>query len=450
MDDMGWKDIGCCGSTTTPTPNIDRLAKEGLRFTQAYAACPVCSPTRISIQTGKYPARLGLTDFLKGKKSPPDASVLTADYTDQMELSECTIAEALKTVGYATGYIGKWHLGPQGHWPEQQGYDVNIGGTNAGGPKSYFWPQWKSGVPIEGRSEGEYLTDRLSEEACSFIQSHRHSPFFLQLSHYAVHIPLMAKDDKAANYENSFKDRAVTPGTLTNAVYSAMIESVDEGVGRIMETLHQLNIEENTLIIFTSDNGGLAVLEGKHTPATTNWPLREGKGYLYEGGIRVPLLMRWPSRIAPGSVCNEQVCSIDYFSTFCDICRLDCSKMVIRGSLDGISIVRLLNNPAAHLPERPLFWHYPHFANQGGRPGGVVRLGDWKLIEFFEDGHLELYNLKDDVCETTNLADAEHNRAITMRDMLRAWRRSVNANMPKPNPAWKPAPGLTQRPITEL
>jgi arylsulfatase A len=450
MDDMGWRDVGCTGSTVTPTPNIDRIAHEGIRFTQAYAACPVCSPTRISIQTGKYPARLRLTDWLKGTRSPVDSPVLTADYADQMELEELTIAEALKSAGYATGYIGKWHLGPEGFWPEQQGYDVNIGGTNAGGPRSYFWPRWKENVPVEGKVDGEYLTDRLSEEACSFIRSHKDGPFYLQLGHYAVHIPLMAKDDLTTSFAADFEGRPLRDREHMNAIYSAMIQSVDEGVGKILDTLRETGLDENTLVIFTSDNGGLSSNEAKNTPATSNWPLRKGKGHLYEGGLCVPLLMRWPARIDAGSACSQPICSIDYFSTICDVCGVNVASLPVVKPLDGVNFSSLLWNPTLPLAPRPLFWHYPHFANQGGRPGGVIREGDWKLIEYFDDGAIELYNLKYDNGETHNLARLEYGRAITMRDALHEWRRSVNANMPKPNPAWKPAPGTTQRPITEL
>ncbi|MBX7254951.1 MAG: sulfatase [Candidatus Hydrogenedentes bacterium] len=437
IDDLGYADVGCFGSTFHETPNIDRLAAGGERFTQAYAACPVCSPTRASIMTGKYPARLKLTDYLKGKRSPEDSPLSPAPYLDELPLEEITVAEALRTAGYATGHVGKWHLGKRGFWPEDQGFDFNFGGCYSGMPKSYFWPAWKGNPPIEGESEGQYLADRLTDEACRFIEANKDRPFYLNFCHYSVHVPIEAKPDKLAKYEEKLKQHPANPGEQNNPRYAAMVESVDDSVGRVMETLERCGIAENTVVVFFSDNGGLSVEEGAHTPATTNAPLRDGKGYLHEGGIREPMIVSWPAAIAAGSVCETPVCSIDFMPTVCALAGVDFRSAGAR-DVDGVDLSGLLRNPRATLRRDALYWHYPHFSNQGGRPGGAVRAGDWKLIENYEYGKLELYNLKDDIGEAKNLAEVEPARAAQLLEMLRAWRDRVDANMPTPNPKYVP------------
>jgi len=440
IDDLGWRDVGCFGSTLYETPHIDRLAAGGMKFTNAYAACPVCSPTRASIMCGKYPARIRLTNFLKGRRNLKGSPILSADYADQMDLQEVTIAEVLKSHGYRTGFIGKWHLGGPKYYSQFQGFGINIGGSHHGMPRSYFWPRWKNNPPIVGKFPGENLTDRLSQEACRFIEdnANRKQPFFLYLSHYSVHIPIQGKAKKVARYKANLATSPAGKGQQNNPYYAAMVETVDDSVGRVLQTLRRLKIEDETIVIFFSDNGGLATPEGPHTPSTTNAPLRAGKGFLYEGGIREPLIVRWPGVVKPGSVSDEPVVSIDFLPTICDMVGISFSGVKINGRIDGISVASVLKDPDSHLPNRAIYWHYPHFSNQGGRPGAAVRVGNWKLIERYEFGRLELYDLKNDVGERKNLAKRFPDRADRMRSMLVRWRQSVRANMPKPNPAYEP------------
>ncbi|MBP8131632.1 MAG: sulfatase [Candidatus Hydrogenedentes bacterium] len=430
VDDLGYADLGCFGSDFHETPNLDRMAAEGMRFTQAYAAAPVCSPTRASIMTGKYPARLRLTNFLKGTLSPEDSPVRTAPYADQLPLEETTLAEALRGAGYATCHVGKWHLGGKGYWPEDQGFDVNIAGGASGMPRSFFWPDWKGNPPLDGGVEGEYLTDRLTQEACKFIEAQKEKPFFLYLAHYAVHIPLQGKQDKIAKYQRKLETVSGGAPRQHNPHYAAMLESVDESIGMVLETLRRCGIENDTLVVFFSDNGGLSVEEGPLTPATDNYPLRAGKGYLYEGGIREPMIARWPGMVPNNTVCETPVTSVDFFPTFCSLAGAGAREAAANNALDGVDIGRLFANPSAPLRRGALYWHYPHFANQGGRPAGAMRAGDWKLIEHYERGDLELFNLRDDIGETRNLADQQPRRLRRMRDALDAWRKDVGAVMP--------------------
>jgi arylsulfatase A len=430
IDDMGWKDVGCNGSTFYKTPNIDHLAAQGMRFTNGYAACPVCSPTRASIMTGKYPARLHLTDWLPGRTDRPSQKLLRPQFRQYLPLEEVTIAKALKPLGYASASIGKWHLGGKPYYPEQHGFDLNVGGTERGSPPSYFFPYKNPNFSIPtlpGGREGEYLTDRLTEEAEKFIDQNKDKPFFLYLAHYAVHIPLQAKKDMISKSQAKAK-----PGDeQNNPIYAAMVESVDESVGRVMRKLDDLGIADRTVIFFTSDNGGLSVKEGPNTPSTSNAPLRAGKGYLYEGGIREPLIVRWPGTAKAGSVCNVPVSSVDFSPTILEMAGLPVQQ------IDGVSLISLLKQ-AGGLKRDALYWHYPHYSNQGGKPGGAILKGDYKLIEFYEDGKLELYNLKDDIGEKTDLASKIPQKAKEMRDMLNEWRKAVDAQMPTPNPDYKP------------
>jgi len=435
IDDLGHSDLSCYSSSFYETPNIDRLAAEGMRFTDAYAACPVCSPTRASIMTGKYPARLNLTDYLVGRRR---GKLIPAEYIHQMPLEEVTIAEALKQAGYTTCFIGKWHLGNKPYWPENQGFDINIGGTQSGMPRNYFWPQWRGNPPIEGR-DGEYLTDRLTDEALKFLESKKDKPFLLYLSHYAVHIPLQAKKDMIEKYKTkSAKQPAKEPRFLPEGkskarqvqdhpVYAGMVESVDESVGRVMSKLEDLGMADNTVVIFMSDNGGLSTAEGF---PTSNLPLRAGKGWLYEGGIREPMIIKWPGIVKPNSVCAVPVTSTDFYPTMLEIAGLPLKP---KQHIDGVSLVPLLKGNRK-LQRKAIFWHYPHYGNQGGSPGGAVRIGDYKLIEFYEDNRVELYNLKEDVGEKKNLADKLPEKAAELRKMLHTWRKAVDAKMPSPNP----------------
>jgi arylsulfatase A len=435
IDDMGWTDLGCYGGKSYDTPNIDRLASQGMRFTNAYAACPVCSPTRASIMTGKYPARLHLTDWIPGRKQWPTAKLLVPKFRQELPLEETTLAEALKPAGYASASIGKWHLGGDRYSPSDQGFDRNIGGTARGSPKTYFGPFDLPG--LEGGPAGEYLTDRLSTEAEKFVEQNKDRPFLLYLPEFAVHLPLQGKKDLVAKYQAKLKSSE----TQNNPVYAAMVESVDQGVGRLLNKLDDLRIADRTVVILTSDNGGLR-FEGSQTkPVTSNEPLRAGKGHLYEGGIREPLLVRWPGVVKAGSVCDDPVISVDYFLTILEMAGLGKPKQPV----DGVSIMPLLTQKG-RLKRDAMYWHYPHYSNQGGPPAGAVRKGEYKLIEFYEDGRLELFNLKDDIGERRNLVRKEPKKAAELRAMLRHWRESVRAVMPEVNPnydAAKAYQGLT-------
>jgi arylsulfatase A len=427
IDDMGWRDLGCYGSSFYETPNIDRLAGQSVRYTNAYAACPVCSPTRASILTGKYPARLNLTDWIPGRAQWPSARLITPVFENQLPLAEVTLAQALKPLGYASASIGKWHLGGPPYYPDRHGFDLNVGGTERGQPESYFGP---FDLPnLHGGSKDEYLTDRLTVEAGKFIEANRNRPFFLYLPEFAVHLPEQAK---SATVER-FRAKADPGNPQHDPVYAAMISSLDENVGRLMQKLDDLSLSERTVVVFMSDNGGL-VYEGKsRAPVTSNAPLRAGKGHLYEGGIREPMMIRWPGVTRPG-VCDVPVSSIDFFPTLLEMAG---TKPDPRWSVDGVSLAPLLRRQGS-LHREALYWHYPHYRNQGGVPAGAIRAGDYKLIEFYEDGRLELYNLARDIGERADLARSDPKRAARMREMLDRWRKSVNAHMPLPNPKYDP------------
>jgi arylsulfatase A-like enzyme len=422
IDDMGWTDLSCYGSTFYRTPNIDRLAKEGMRFTNAYAACPVCSPTRASILTGKYPARLHITDWIPGLV-PPGMAMREPEWTKQLPLEETTIAEALKARSYRTGAIGKWHLGGRDYYPEKQGFDKNVGGTSEPQPPKYFAPYNIETLP-EGPA-GEYLTDRLATESLRFLDETGKQPFFLYLAHFAVHMPIQAKKDLTEAYEDRIR-----PGqSQSHPVYAAMVQSVDESVGALLRHLEQSGVADRTVVIFTSDNGG--VIKPQHI--TSMEPLRGEKGTLWEGGIRVPLIVKWPGIARPGSVCDVPVSSPDYFPTIAEIA----GARLPEGGLDGTSIVPLLRGSRS-LKRDTLYWHYPHYNLHQAlvplRPSGAIRKGDFKLIEQYEDGSLELYNLRSDIGERFNLAYSHPQKAEELRNDLHAWLRSVGAQMPTPAP----------------
>ncbi len=439
IDDMGWKDAGCYGSSFYETPNIDRLAAQGTRFTDAYAACPVCSPTRVSIMTGKYPARIDLTDYLVGRRR---GKLIPADYIHQMPLEEVTVAEAFKDAGYRTCFVGKWHLGKEPYSPERQGFDVNIGGWRAGHPYAGYFSPYKN-PKLEDGPKGEYLTDRLTDESIRFLEASKDKPFLLYLSHYAVHTPLQAK--KAIIEKYKAKAEGLPPPTgpkwrpegkrrcrqiQDHAVYAAMVQSMDESIGRVLDKLEQLGVADNTIVIFMSDNGGLSTSEGH---PTSNVPLRAGKGWLYEGGIREPMIVKWPGVTQAGSLCREPVISTDFYPTMLEMAGLPKRPQQHR---DGASLVPLLKDPSKSLDRQAIFWHYPHYGNQGGSPGGAVRAGAYKLIESYEDDHVELYNLKKDIGEKHDLSKEMPEKAAELRAMLHRWRKAVDAKMPRPNPDW--------------
>ncbi|WP_051669471.1 sulfatase [Bryobacter aggregatus] len=425
MDDLGWADLSCYGSRYYETPHLDRLAKEGVRFTNAYAAAPVCSPTRASIMAGKYPARLGVTNYLPGGHPTPYSKLIGAPTTQQLALEETTIPEALAPLGYTSGHVGKWHLGGPEFFPEKQGFSVNIGGTNSGMPASFFYPGWGKNPPIVGEP-GEYLTERLTKEAIRFIEANQKNPFFLYLPHYAVHVPIEAKQELIEKY------RKKKPGALQNdPIYAAMIQHMDESVGQISAALERLGLTKNTHLIFTSDNGGLSAPEWKLKPVTSNSPMREGKGHLYEGGIRVPLIVRGPG-VQRGKTIDTPVSSIDHLATLVDLAG------GTAGKTDGVSLAALLRKGHSPAP-RDHFWHYPHYSNQLGRPASAIRRGHLKLIEFHEDSHAELYDLRSDPSETKDLSRAQPETVRELTASLHQWRDSVGAKMPTPNPNYDPA-----------
>lgn len=421
-DDYGWKDAGCYGSDFYQTPNIDRLAQEGIRFTQAYSACTVCSPSRAALLTGEYPARLHVTDWIPGQM-PENPKLLVPDWTKYLPLEEVTLARVLREAGYATASIGKWHLGGEEYYPEKHGFDVNIGGTSAPAVRSYFAPYGNNTLP--DAPAGEYVSDRLGEEAVQFIEQNKDRPFFLYLPHFAVHTPIQAKKDLIEKHRSRLRPVLIQ----TNETYAAMIESMDEAIGRVCAKLDQLGLSGRTIIIFTSDNGG-------RVPTTSNSPLRVGKGSCYEGGTRVPFIIRWPGVTRAGTTCDTPVIGPDVFPTV-----LEMTGVGTRPTSDSISLVPLLKGTGS-LEHDALFWHYPHYQHYqlgGTTPYGAIRAGDFKLIEFFDDMRVELYNLRQDIGEQNDLATQMPERADELRKRLHDWRKEVGAQMPSPNPKYDPS-----------
>jgi arylsulfatase A len=444
IDDYGWRDTGYNGSTFYETPNIDRLARSGVVFTDGYAASPVCSPTRAAIMTGKYPSRLHLTSHLQGASNRFHfTKVLQPSARLELPLEEVTIAELLRQQGYRTACIGKWHLGKTGFLPSDQGFDVSLAGDEAGSTNDFFFPAWKKKIPLDGAA-GEYLTDRLTGLAVDFVESNKDRPFFLYLSHFAVHTPIQGKPDKVRKYDA--KSRPDNPHNYGE--YAAMIESVDESVGRVMNALRESSVEDSTLVIFTGDNGGLSAPIWKDRPVTSNLPLRSGKGHIYEGGIRVPTIVRLPGVTKPGATSHEPVVSYDYAPTIAELAGVPREKLP---AMDGRSFAPVLRGKAS-MDRTDNFWHYPHYSPQGSRPAAAIRRGDYKLILFFEDNRAELYNLKSDIGEANDLASTQPGRADEMRRRLQEWLRETKAQLPLPNPNHDPArerePGPPTGPVT--
>lgn len=440
VDDLGWMDLSCQGSDYYKTPNIDALATGGIRFTNAYAACAVCSPTRAAVQTGRYPGRTGITDwirsrFQRGNIGTPDKNpteyvggknrnFLCPPNPYWMEHSELTIAEALQPAGYKSAYVGKWHLGDPAWYPEHQGFDKNVGGCDYGQPPSYFDPYnqpkhrhhtIREGIPgIPGRNKGEFLTHREADEIKTIIHGWKDEPFFIAYSPYAVHTPIQAIEEVAKKYEREGKSK-------TNARYAALVESVDDAIGTIVATLDELSLSENTLIIFTSDNGGLK-------GPTDNTPLRSGKGYAYEGGIRVPLIAKWPGNIPAGTTSDAPVSSVDIFPTLLQAARIDAEPA---NPIDGISLTEHLKSGGTKELERDeLLWHFPHYRHDPG-PYSIIRKGDLKLIKFW-DGNNELYDLKTDLAESKNLAGSMPEKAAELEALLVQRLEAMDAKLPRP------------------
>jgi arylsulfatase A-like enzyme len=404
VDDLGINDLHCYGRSDHHTQNLDRLAEQGMRFTASYCAQPICSPSRAAIMTGKHPARLHITNFLPGRGDAPSQRVLQPVIEGQLPLEEITIAEVLRDAGYKTACIGKWHLGGPGFGPKEQGFDVAFAGRANTQPSA-----------TEG-GKGEY---ELTAQAEKFIEENRERPFFLYVPHNTPHIPFKAKPELIEKNKAAWHPE-----------YAGVIESMDDCVGRLMAKVDGLGLKERTIFIYASDNGGLHVLEFPGTPATHNTPWRAGKGYLYEGGIRDPLIIRWPGKVRPGSLCDTPVVFTDLVPTLMEAAGVSPAKTT--GPLDGVSLVPLLTG--GQFAERTLFWHYPNYSNQGGRPASAVREGKWKLIEQLEDGSLELYELDEDPGETSNLAAREPERAAQLKKKLDEWRRSIGAQECRPNP----------------
>ncbi|MBC8351679.1 MAG: sulfatase [Planctomycetes bacterium] len=497
VDDLGWRDVGCYGSRFYETPNVDRLAEDGVRFTQAYAACHVCSPTRASILTGKYPARLHLTDWITGRRDFSFQQLSNVKALQHLPYKEHTLAETLQAAGYQTAAIGKWHLGSEPSGPQRHGFEHHLprdwprGAPN----RTYYSPFNLKG--LEG-PQGEYLTDRLTDEAERFIEASKDGPFFLYLAHFAVHDPIQGRADLVKKYEKKLektqrpKDAAFVlegnPDTkhplskkelntrATDADYSgyrvlpartvkikqhqdnvqfaAMVEAMDESLGRVLAKLKALELDDKTIVMFFSDNGGMSAANFGNPKrvvsadqldraySTSNLPLRGAKGWLYEGGIREPMIVKWPRQGQRGAVCDVPVISTDFYPTILDLAGLPLQP---KQHADGISLAPLLKGEK-ELARQAIYWHFPHYSNHGMQsPGGAVRAGDYKLLEYFENNVVQLFNLKDDIGEQNDLSNKEPNKVAELRTMLHAWRRTVSAQMMPPNPAYAPAKqGMTK------
>ncbi len=419
-DDMGWRDPSCYGHEFQETPHIDELCSQGMKFTDAYGACPVCSPTRASIFSGQYPARVGITDFITGHWRPYEKLRVPINRTQYLPLEIETIAEALKPAGYTSGMFGKWHLGWGKHIPTNQGFDKQ---RVTSGPHYKFRTNPQDEVPPD-LNQADYLTD----ECINFLEANKDNPFCCFVTHFAVHIPLQADKDLILKYAN----KPVPDSGVNNPVYAAMVAHVDRSVGRIMQKLDDLNLTENTVVVFFSDNGGLRqTFTGRGPIVSTNAPLRDEKGTLYEGGIREPLIIRWPGKIEAGSVCETPVSSVDFYPTFLDMAKANKPDQ----TLDGESLVPLIQQKG-DLQRDAIYWHYPHYHHSV--PAGAIRQGDYKLIEFYDDNPLELYNLKTDISETINLAESKPELAKELQQKLARWRKEVNAAMPVENPDFDP------------
>ena len=446
VDDLGWTDIGAFGSSFYETPNIDALTKRGMKFTSAYAACPVCSPTRASIMSGKYPARTSTTDWFGapqpetvGKHWTKTKPLLPASYIEHMSLDEVTLAEALKKGGYNTFFAGKWHLGEsEEFWPEKQGFDINKGGYWAGSPRGnhYFTPY--DNPRLSDGPPNENLTGRLADETIDFISNNNGKPFLAYLSFYAVHNPLGAPKELVDKYtekrkkmglEDLYEKEGASKFRVNQSlpVYAALVETMDMAVGKVLNALKEKGLDENTIVIFMSDNGGLSTSEGQ---PTTNLPLRAGKGWLYEGGVREPMAIYWPGVTNGNQETDQYVTSTDFYPTILEMAGLPAMP---EQHMDGKSLVPVLKGKKMN--RGPIFWHYPHYGNQGGSPGSSIRNGDWKLIQWFEEGRgVELYNLKEDIGEKHNLASENPSKVKEMQMLLDGWREEVGARMPSKNP----------------
>ncbi|QDT13284.1 sulfatase [Planctomycetes bacterium K23_9] len=444
IDDMGLHDLSIEGSTFYESPYIDKLARGGMRFTQGYATCRVCSPSRASIQLGQFTARHGITDWIgaaSGTDWKRDDRVLPAEYVHHLPDEDVSLAEAMREGGYRTFFAGKWHIGGEGSLPTDHGFDVNKGGHHRGSPPGGYFSPYKNPV-LENGPAGESLPLRLADETVHFIQTNKDNPFFAMLSFYSVHGPVQTTKELWAKYQakaslktaptERFKiDRTMPVRQVQDhPVYAGMVQVTDQAVGRVMDALDELGLGDNTIVIFTSDNGGVSSGDAF---ATSNLPLRGGKGRQWEGGIREPFYIRYPSVAPAGSTCDTPVTGADFYPTILELCGLPSRP---KQHVDGVSLAPLLKGDT--IADRPLYWHYPHYGNQGGEPGSIIRSGDWKLIHYYEDGRNELYNLAVDPSEEIDVSLQYTNRTSQLWGQLDQWLNSVNAKRPKLDPRFDP------------
>jgi arylsulfatase A-like enzyme len=443
-DDYGYYDLGISGSKFYETPNIDRIATEGMIFTDGYATCQVCSPSRASIMTGKFPARHGITDWIGAatgenwRKAGRSNQLLPPEYQHNLPHEYTTLPEAMKAAGYKTFFAGKWHLGEKGSWPTDHGFDINKGGWDVGSPKGGFFAPWEN-PNLESGPDGENLEMRLAKETVKFIQENKDSAFFAYLSFYAVHAPLETTHEKWAKYRQKAEDLGIAETGFEmghflpirqvqdNPVYAGLVESMDDAVGEVLRALDEMGLAKNTVVIFTSDNGGVAAGDAF---ATSNLPLRAGKGYQFEGGIREPYFIKVPG-VGNGQKSEAPVTGTDFYPTILELAGIPQKP---EEHSDGVSLVPLLNGQT--ISERPLIWHYPHYGNQGGEPSSIIRLGDWKLIHYYEDRHEELYNLKTDISETSDLAAENDEKVKELSEKLFSYLNEVGARFPEKDPEW--------------
>jgi arylsulfatase A-like enzyme len=444
VDDMGLHDLSIEGSTFYRSPNIDKLALGGMRFTQGYATCRVCSPSRASIQLGKFTARHGITQWIgarSGMEWKREDPVLSAEYLHNLPHQDVSLAEAMREGGYRTFFAGKWHLGGEGSFPTDHGFEINIGGHHRGSPPGGFFSPFKNPEMNDGLA-GQSLTLRLADETSKFIKTNRDQPFFAMLSFYSVHAPVQTTRELWSKYQkrapqlptgaSRFKvDRTLPVRQIQDhPVYAGMVETTDAAVGRVLDALEESGLTESTIVIFTSDNGGVSSGDAY---ATSNLPLRGGKGRQWEGGIREPYYIRYPAITRAESTCDVPVTGADFYPTILELCGLPARN---DQHIDGVSLVPLLGGDS--IRPRPLYWHYPHYDNQGGEPSSLFREGDWKLIHYYEDGRDELYNLAVDPGEESDLARTHPARTKRMWNQLEKWLESVDAKIPQPDPRYDP------------
>ncbi len=447
-DDLGWNDLSNEGSAYYETPHIDRLAAGGMKFTRGYAACQVCSPSRASILTGAYPTRHGITTFIGDRSGEAwrtrnrHDSHLPPEYARNLPAEEITLAEALRDAGYATFFAGKWHLGSEGSWPTDHGFAINKGGWDGGSPRGGFFAPWNN-PNLPSGPDGESLTLRLANETASFIEANRDKPFLAYLSFYTVHSPIQTTPELWKKYRDKAEamgladkrfifDRRLGVRQVQDCpVYAGMVETMDDAVGIVLAKLEELGLEENTIVCFTSDNGGVSSGDAF---STSNLPLRGGKGRQWEGGIREPFYIKAPRVVEPGSTSDTPVHGIDWYPTLLELARVN---VPVEQTVDGVSLVPLLRG--RRIADRPLFWHYPHYGNQGGEPSSIIMRGRWKLIHYHEDGRDELYDIVADIGEQEDLAQQEAARAGELRRELDAWLKATGATMPTADPKFDSA-----------